>query len=220
MCAIVLALLAIAAGCAGAGPRAQARPAGVASLSQFAGLPQAGDALGSSGAPYTLFEFADLQCPFCARFDREVLPAVIREFVRPGLLRLEFHPIVLIGPGSEPAAAAALAAGEQNRMWQFADLFYRNQRVENSGYVTWPFIRTIAAAVPGVSITALRRASGTRPIVSALRRNIGLARSGTVTGTPDFRLGRTGGVLLPFLRGAWPREAFLARLWAVVRRRA
>jgi protein-disulfide isomerase len=185
---------------------------------RFAGIPQAGDALGSRNAPYTLFEFADLQCPYCGRYDRDVLPAVIREFVRPGLLRLEFHPIVLIGPESEPAAAAALAAGEQNRMWQFADLFYRNQQPENSGYVTWPFIKTIAAAVPGMSITALRRASGTAPIASALRQNIALARSGAVTGTPDFRFGHTGGVLRPFLRGAWPRSAFLVRLWAAVRR--
>ena len=43
-----------------------------------------------------------------------------------------------------PAGAAALAAGEQGRGWNFVELFYRNQGVENSGYVTDEFLTAIA----------------------------------------------------------------------------
>ena len=186
-------------------------------VSRFEGIPQVGDSLGSPRAPYTLFEFADLQCPFCARFDRDVLPVVINDFVRPGRLRIEFHPIVIIGPQSAPAGAAAIAAAAQNRVWQFADLFYRNQQPENSGYVTPRFIERIASGVPGLAVAPIRGASRSRVVVAALEKNVGLARAADVTGTPDFRLGRTGGVVLPFVRGVLPAGALVARLRAAMR---
>src|SRR5205823_5256779 len=104
--------------------------------SVFAGIPQPGPALGSPHAPYTLVEFVDLQCPFSARFDREVLPAVIRRFVRTGLLRLELRTVAFLGPDSAPLAAATTAAGMQDHMWQFADRVFRDQGRENSGYAT------------------------------------------------------------------------------------
>ncbi len=51
------------------------------------------------------------------------------------------------------AAKAALAAGEQNRYWNFVELFYRNQGVENSGYVTDDFLENVAkgAGVPDIA---------------------------------------------------------------------
>jgi protein-disulfide isomerase len=221
----LLLLLLPVAGC-GAGntvahtkhPAAPPLVGSASAASRFASIPQSGDALGSPHAPYTLFEFADLQCPFCARFDRNVLPAVIQTFVRTGRLRIELHPIIFIGPQSGPAAAATIAAGLQNRMWQFADLFYRNQQRENSGYVTPRFIDDLAGAVTGLDVATMARERRAGSTLAAMRVNLGLAASATVRATPDFRLGRTGGVLLPFVRGAIPRDAFIRRLGAVVGR--
>lgn len=217
--AILIAACGSSRGHLGAGRQTEppAPPTGAASLAaRFGGIRQAGDALGSPRAAYTLFEFGDLQCPFCGRFDRDVLPAVIRDFVRTGRLRLELHPVVFIGPDSAPGGAAAVAAGMQNRMWQFADLFYRNQQRENSGYVSAGFIDRIASGVPGLDVTALERARTTKPVLAEMLRNTGLARSAALIGTPDFRLGRTGGVLLPFVRGALPRSEFIRRLGAAI----
>jgi protein-disulfide isomerase len=45
---------------------------------------------------------------------------------------------------------AVLAAGEQNRFWNYLQLFYANQGEENSGYVTDDFLTNIANAA-GVS---------------------------------------------------------------------
>ena len=57
---------------------------------------------------------------------------------------------MILGPDSADEAAAALAAGEQNRLWNFIHAFYANQGTENSGYVTPEFLREIAteAGVP------------------------------------------------------------------------
>ena len=64
--------------------------------------------------------------------------------VRAGTAKYEFRPWLIIGPQSEPAARAALAAGEQGRFWNYITLFYRNQGEENSGYVTDDFLTSIA----------------------------------------------------------------------------
>ena len=61
--------------------------------------------------------------------------------MRKGTAKYEFRQYTIIGPESTPAAKAALAASEQNRYWNYIELFYRNQGTENSGYVTDDFLR-------------------------------------------------------------------------------
>jgi protein-disulfide isomerase len=163
-----------------------------------------------------MVEFADLQCPYCARFDRDVLPAVIERFVKPGGLRLELRPIPVIGPDSAPAGAAAIAAGSQGRMWRFADLFYRNQGAENSGYVTRQFVARIAGAVPGLDAARLTRDLGSPQVRATLMENEQSARTARIAATPGFRLGRTGGVLTPFEGRLLERQDFVDRLGVAI----
>ena len=97
---------------------------GAEAAALFAGIPQSGNVLGDANAPGVMVEFADLQCPFCAQYAGDVLPDVVRRYVRPGGVRLELDVISRIGPDSERGARAAVAAGLQDKMWQFADVFY------------------------------------------------------------------------------------------------
>jgi protein-disulfide isomerase len=60
--------------------------------------------------------------------------------------RIDFRNLTIIGDESIPAGAAALAAGEQGRGWNYLELFYRNQGEERSGYVTVEFMRAVAKA--------------------------------------------------------------------------
>lgn len=208
-----------AAGCGGSSARPETHPPPhdpASPTMRFPGVPQHGRGLGSPGAPYTLVEFADLQCPFCSRFDRDVLPAVIERFVTAGKLRIELRPIAFLGPDSARLGAAAVAAGFQDRMWQFADLVYRNQGRENSGYATPEFIGRIARAVRGLDLARLQRASGTRVLRAALEANVRSARTAGIVGTPGFRFGRTGGILAPFGQGPIGRRDFLHRLGAAI----
>jgi protein-disulfide isomerase len=72
-----------------------------------------------------------------------VLPAIVRDHVRPGKLRLVFRGLDFIGDDSTRAARMAAAAGLQNRLYQFVDLVFRNQGAENSGWVTDDYLRRI-----------------------------------------------------------------------------
>jgi protein-disulfide isomerase len=126
---------------------------GVAQVdAELQGIPQSGQVLGDANAPVTVVEFGDPQCPVCAAFSGQIAPELISSEVKSGSVRYEFQPYLIIGPDSKPAMKAALAAGEQDRFWNYLQLFYRNQGGENSGYVTDAFLTSIAkgAGVPDI----------------------------------------------------------------------
>src|SRR5689334_16398640 len=132
---VVVAVIAGGSGSNGTSPPGKGQAAtGMAQTNAlFAGVPQSGTTLGNPKAPASLVVFADLQCPFCRQYDLNAVPTVVQRYVRTGKLRLELREIALIGPDSLKGAAWAQAAAQQNRLYQFADLFYRNQGTENSG---------------------------------------------------------------------------------------
>jgi protein-disulfide isomerase len=114
--------------------------------SLLAGIPQDGMVLGDPKAPVELIEFGDLQCPVCAGFAKEIMPPIIENQVKNGEAKIDFRNLTIIGEESIPAGAAALAAGEQGRGWNYLELFYRNQGEERSGYVTDEFMEAVAKA--------------------------------------------------------------------------
>ncbi len=161
----------------------------------FAGIPQDGIAVGEPDAPVTLVEFVDLQCPFCAQFARNELPELVRRYVRTGKVRMELRVLTFLGEDSLRAGQVAAAATEQNRGWQFADLFFNNQGPENSGYATDEFLREVAGGVDGLDVDkAMADAQG--PVAAAeLRRAEVAAKTLGVSSTPTFFASRRGGTL-------------------------
>ena len=158
----------------------------------FRGIPEHGIVLGDPGAPVTLTEFADLQCPFCRQYAEAVLPTLVKRYVRSGELRLVFRNLSFIGPDSDRAARVAAAAGIQDRLWQFTDLVYRNQGEENSGYVTDAYLRRIARASGADVARAFDAASGAA-VSGQLDAAAREAQRFQVDSTPSFVLSRAGG---------------------------
>jgi protein-disulfide isomerase len=153
---------------------------------QLAGIPQRGMVLGEPTAPVTLVEFGDLQCPACKVVADEIVPEVIEAKVRGGEAKLEFRNYTILGEESEEAAAAALAAGEQGRGWNFVELFYRNQGFEGSGYVTDEFMRAIAAAAGVADIARWDRDRRSGRLLAAVERVNAEARRLGLDSTPSF----------------------------------
>jgi protein-disulfide isomerase len=167
------------------------------SAAMLDGIAQNGIALGDPKAPVTLLEFADLQCPFCKEFALQTLPLLVRDYVRTGKVRIQYQDLAFLGPQSKTAAAAAAAAGEQNKLWTFADLFYYNQGQENSGYVTDAFVTRLYRAIPGLDAAKANAARKGPPATDAWVEPQRLAKQYGIDSTPSFVYGKTGGPLKP-----------------------
>jgi protein-disulfide isomerase len=153
---------------------------------ELAGIPQSGMVLGKPSAGVTVLEFGDLQCTACRGYSEEALPQVIENQVRSGKARLEFRNYTIIGPESKPAGAAAIAAGEQGRGWNFVEIFYRNQGSEDSGYVTERFLTAIARAAGVPDIAKWNADRKSERVLEEVAGSTGQAESLGFTGTPSF----------------------------------
>jgi protein-disulfide isomerase len=154
----------------------------------LAGIPQKGMVLGTPGAKVAVLEFGDLQCPVCKGYSEEVLPQVIENRVRSGKVTLDFRNFTIIGPQSKPAGAAAIAAGEQGRGWNFVELFYRNQGIEDSGYADDEFLTAIARAAGVPDLARWNRERRSRAVIARVEATSAEAENLGFTGTPSFAL--------------------------------
>lgn len=163
---------------------------------ELRGIPQRGLVLGKPTAPVTLVEFGDLRCPVCKGVAEEMLPEVIASKVRSGEAKLEFRNFAILGPESEAAAAAAVAAARQNRGWSFVAHFYRNQGFESAPYVTDEFLTAIARAARVPDIPRWNRERRSAGAASKVSRDVTAAEGLGFEGTPSFavRGPATGGL--------------------------
>jgi protein-disulfide isomerase len=121
----------------------------------LAGIPEDGTVLGKPTAKVTLIEYADQQCPICRDYTLNVFPAVVREFVRTGRVKMEYRGFPFIGSDSVKAERFLLAAAKQNRLWQLQEALYRYQGRENGGWVTDDLVRELAAKIRGLGVRKL-----------------------------------------------------------------
>ena len=162
-----------------------------------------------------MVEYVDLQCPGCRAFETEVMPSIVPELVRTGKLKVEARPIGFIGPYSLPARYAAIAAASQNRMFNFMQMVYANQGVENTGWLNHAFIEKAAASVPGMQVRRLLDEQQSNSVIEVGKTIDGRANADNVSQTPTLFLGRTGGAF----RMVSSKVTFdQARLAAAIRR--
>lgn len=178
----------------------------------FGGIPQRGVEVGEPRASATLVEFADPQCPFCGQYSRDVLPTVVRRYVRTGRLRMRLEVLTFLGPDSERIGRLIAAASLQDRGWQLSELAYENQGDEGSAYATDEYLRKIAAATPGLDAPeALQDAKG--PASKRVLDEASAAASRlSVKSTPTFYLEQRGRAPQPVEPSELTPEAFAAAL--------
>jgi protein-disulfide isomerase len=197
--AVVLVVVAILVSSGGGSSSKKAAGSGLTgrqeTIAMLDGIPQSDNVLGKPNAPVTLYEFADLQCPFCAQFARNNLPLLVRDYIRPGKVKLVYQDMAFIGNDSETAAAAAAAAGEQGKLWYFTNLFYWNQGEENTGYVTDQFLTNLYKGIPGLDVAKANAARTKAPATDAVTQPRRLADQFGISSTPSFAAGPTGGTL-------------------------
>ena len=157
------------------------------------GIPQHANVLGNPKAPTTLVEYIDLQCPYCQQFETQAMPTLIKLYVRSGKAKIEMRPIAFIGPDSQLGRLAAIAAARQNKMFNFAELLYVNQGVENSGWLNESLISSAAASIPGVNVPQLLSEHGSTTSKNSAAAFDRLSNKDAVSATPTILVGKSGG---------------------------
>jgi protein-disulfide isomerase len=161
----------------------------------LAGIPQHQRTLGNPTAPVTLQVFIDLKDPDSRSWFLTDLPAIIHNFVRTGTLKLEYHayktntfrPQTFV-----KEQTAALAAGAQDKLWNYIYTFYREQGSEFAAYVTEAYLDNIARQVPGLNLARWHTDRHTERREEQTTTEDHTARTLGLHVTPSFRIGRTG----------------------------
>lgn len=183
------------------------------------GIPQTGNVLGNPKAPVTLAYFGDLECPICREFTLGALPTILQKWVRSGKLKIEYR--ALETATHEPEVfktqqVAALAAGKQDKMWYFLDLFYHEQGEEDTGYVTESYLQALAQQVPGLNLAEWTSDRNDPALAAEVTSDAEAANAAGFTGTPSFQLGKSGGTLHTLEPGtfteAGPYDAAIEKL--------
>ena len=158
----------------------------------FKGIPQKGLTLGSAFAPVTMVEYIDLQCPFCQQFETQVMPNIVRKYVRPGKVKVQVRILDFIGPDSSRGRKGMIAAAEQNKAFNFAQLLYFNQRTENSGWLSDNMVEQAAASITGLKVRRLLSVQGSSAVAKQAKTFDAEATADKVTGTPTLFVGKSG----------------------------
>ncbi len=167
----------------------------------LAGIPQRGRTLGSALAPVTLQVFGDLEDEDSRRWVLDYLPAIVKELVRPGVLKIEYRSFKT--NTLDPATfvrqqTAALAAGAQDKLWDYIEIFYGEQGREYSEYVTESYIDGIARQVRGLDNARWRRDRNDGRRSEQVVADDQAAGADGIHTSPGYRLGRTGDRLHDF----------------------
>jgi protein-disulfide isomerase len=141
----------------------------------IAGIPQDGPYLGPSDAAVTITVFNDLQCASCDEYELRTVDPLIEEYARTGEARLEFRNFSLGPTSTTQAAYAAAAAGEQDREWQYVDLFFRNQDEAPRHTVSDQFLQDIGNAIPDFDLDAWKQARDSAEVADRVEADARLA---------------------------------------------
>jgi protein-disulfide isomerase len=147
--------------------------------------PAEGRMKGSATAPVTMVEYADLQCPNCARFALTTEPELEQKYVATGMLKIEARQFAFLGRESVRAAEANECAGEQGKFWEYRDALYAAQRGENRGAFSDRNLRAIADRT-GLDGGALAACLDSGRYSERVRSEREIARASGVSATPTF----------------------------------
>lgn len=134
---------------------------------------------GKLGAPVTMVEYGDYQCPHCAMAQPVV--AGIRDQLGPNLCFVFRHfPLTEVHPLAEPAAESAEFAGDHGHFWEMHDGLFENQV-----RLGLPLLMAMAKALhlPSTDLQEVLAVEKYRPRIQS--DFLGGVRSG-VNGTPSF----------------------------------
>jgi protein-disulfide isomerase len=162
------------------------------------GIPQSATTMGNSSAKVTMEYFGDLECPICRDFTLgTAFPQFIKDQVRPGNVKVTYRSMCTATCGSHYSQAqdekffdtqqvAGYAAGKQSKFWQYAELFYRQQGEENTGYADEAFLTGLANQVTGLEVPTWQTDRKDPSLLSQVNADQAYAQKANLPGTPSL----------------------------------
>ncbi len=183
-------------------PPAQKAAVGAAAGVSAADLVDDDPALGDPSAPVTIVEFADFQCPFCARFALTTKKDIIEQYVKTGKARFVYRdfPLSSIHAEAQKAAEAAECADAQGKFWEYHDLLYERQaELSVAKYKEW-------AGALGLNQAAFSQCLDSGAYAAEVQKDFADGQAAGVRGTPgSFVNGKS-------VEGAQPFAVFQAAI--------
>lgn len=168
--------------------------------------------IGKANAPLTMAYWSDYQCPFCKRFEVDVMPTLVKDYVDTGKLKIVFMDFAFLGPDSTAAAHYKHAMWElyPAKFFEWNEAMYKAQDQEHGGFGNEASILKLAASIPGVDTAKLkaRVASKSTDYDKIMAANQAEAAKVGIQGTPGFVIGKQS------IEGAQPLPQFIAAIEA------
>ncbi|HET9807872.1 MAG TPA: thioredoxin domain-containing protein [Nitrososphaeraceae archaeon] len=167
-------------------------------------------ALGDEQAKITIVEFADYQCPFCAKFNKETKDSLIQNFVDTGKVKFLFKDLIVNDrpndKASTLAAAASYCAAEQGKYWEYNDELYKNSQGENTGWITKDNLKQFANNIRVPDLMRFSDCVESGKYNMIVNENDSLAKNIGLSSTPTFIF--YNGTTPVAVQGAQPYELF------------
>lgn len=152
---------------------------------------------GLGGAPVTIIEFSDFECPYCARFFEQTLSQIEEKYIKTGKVKLVFRDFPLpFHRNAQKAHQAAECADEQDKFWEYHDLLF-----ENYQSLSEENLKNYAESI-GLNMTEFNECLNSEKMLSEVQKDLNDGSQYGVSGTPTFFI---NGIKLV---GAQPYSAF------------
>jgi len=213
--AALLAILPLAAACSRSEtkPAAPARSSSDGAVAASAAGAGAGDTSlqaradrgriqGSADAKVWLVMVSDFQCPYCKTWHDSTYPAITREYVRTGKVRLAYVHLPLPSHAHAwPAAEATMCAAAQDRFWPVHDGVFAAQDAWRKLPDASAAFDSIAARA-GVEMTSWRACMSSHAMQDLIAADAERAQRSGINSTPSFIIGNQ------LVSGAYPVDTF------------
>ena len=142
---------------------------------------------GNQNAGVVVFEFADFQCPYCARFAREVFPRIDSAYVKTGKIQWIFVNLPLPNhPHAWAASEAAMCSGAvSEKFWPMHDRLFDAQAEWTAAADPAAHMQRYARDA-GVALDAFQSCIRSDHTAALLVRDVMYATNARVSGTPAF----------------------------------
>jgi len=144
---------------------------------------------GDNGAKVWMVVVSDFQCPYCRIWHDSTYPALVREYVQPGKVKIAYVNFPLpMHRNAWPAAEAVMCAGVQGKFWEMQDKVFATQAQWAALDNASPVFDSLARSA-GLDAARLRSCVDAHDTKRLIQADYDRSVAAGVNSTPTFIIG-------------------------------